>query len=251
LYAGTPQAKASHLRQARFRKATPFRPIHRISLTSTLPPSPISPVRLARGIKAPIEARAAKNTHKADSSLVPPSSPLTWDESITPEAIRVQDFATDEEEQGSSTIIIERLLKFAGQAAPADFATFLETFRTKDIDDISSSGKREKARTVQRASLKYRKVGDASYSEVFAIGDLVLKIIPLVVEIETENRDDSEGEEEEVPFKSPPENVLKEFMITKATGDAVEGFVKLLGYLNLTRVDIFDTKHLVYKERTS
>jgi serine/threonine-protein kinase haspin len=224
--------KASHLRQARFRKGTPFRRIPRISLASTLTLSPISPLSFARNTKADTEIRSTKGNRPTHQPLLPPSSPLTWDESLTPEAVRVLDLTSDDEEQ-SSVIAIERLLKFAGQAAPVEFATFLETFRTQDIDGISLVGNREKARSVQRSSLKYRKIGDASYSEVFAIGDLVLKIIPLAVEIDAENSEDSEDDDEdEVPFKSSPESVLKEIVITKATGEVVDGFIKLLRYSN-------------------
>jgi serine/threonine-protein kinase haspin len=223
--------KASHLRQARFRKGTPFRRVPRISLNSTLTLSPISPLNITGKIGAAAGTRTTKNTRPAEQPPLPPSSPLTWDESITPETVRILDFTSDDEEQGSSAVAIERLLKLAEQTAPVEFATFLETFRTRDIDEISSTGRREKARSVQRTSLKYRKIGDASYSEVFAIGDLVLKVIPLAVEMDEENSVDSEDlDDDEVPFKSSPENVLKEIVITKATGDVVDGFIKLLRY---------------------
>jgi serine/threonine-protein kinase haspin len=224
--------KASHLRQARVRKGTPFRRIPRISLTSTLTLSPISPLPFTRKAKPATEAGNTTDTPPTHQPLLPPSSPLTWDESLTPEAVRILDLTSDDEEQ-SSVVAIERLLKVAGQAAPVEFATFLETFRTQDIDGISLAGTREKARSVQRTSLKYRKLGDASYSEVFAIGDLVLKVIPLAVEIDGENSGDSEDDDDDdddVPFKSSPENVLKEIVITKATGDVVDGFTKLLRY---------------------
>ena len=229
-YAGTPQVKASHLRQARVRKGTPLRRIPRISLASTLTLSPISPLNFTGKTKVATETRSTTGNLPIRQPILPPSSPLTWDESLTPEAVRILDLTSDDEEQ-SSVVAIERLLKFAGQAAPVEFATFLETFRTQEIGDISMVGTREKARSVQRTSLKYRKLGDASYSEVFGIGDLVLKVIPLAVEIDAEDSEDSEDDDDdEVPFKSSPENVLKEIVITKATGDVVDGFIKLLRY---------------------
>jgi hypothetical protein len=230
-YTGTPQVKASHLRQARVRNGTPLRRIPRISLASTLTLSPVSPLRFTGKSKLATEARNITGNRPTHQPLLPPSSPLTWDESLTPEAVRILDLTSDDEEQ-SSIVAIERLLKFAGQAAPVEFSTFLETFKTQEIDDISSAGTREKARSVQRTSLKYRKIGDASYSEVFAIGDLVLKVIPLAVEVNAENSGDSDDDDDddEVPFKSSPENVLKEIVITKATGDVVDGFIKLLRY---------------------
>lgn len=224
--------KASHLRQARIRKGTPFRHIPRISLASTLTLSPISPLNLVSS-----KSLASKGVSLRDPipeppspTSLPPSSPLTWEESLTPEAVRIHDIESDDEGQVSSAAI-QKLLKFGGQPMPIDFLEFLEIFKTRDIEALSSMVNRDKARTVQRASLKYRKIGDASYSEVFSIGDLVLKVVPLAVEIETDSEDDSEDGDIEIPFKSSPESVLKEVMITKVTGDTVDGFIKLLKWV--------------------
>ncbi|KIM26755.1 hypothetical protein M408DRAFT_330367 [Serendipita vermifera MAFF 305830] len=230
LHTGTPQVKASHLRQARFRKGTPFRHVPRISLASTLTLSSVSTSNVARN-KSSRSKKPVSQTLTPESPApisLPPSSPLTWDESLTPEAVRILDVDSEDEEPASAVVALQMLLKFAEQAAPVDFMAFLESFKTKDIEAISSLVKRDKARTVQKAALKYRKIGDASYSEVFSIGDLVLKIIPLAMEIEANTEDDSEDGDAEAPFKSPPESVLKEVTITKVTGDTVDGFIKLL-----------------------
>jgi hypothetical protein len=168
------------------------------------------------------------------------SSPLTWEKTITPQAVRLQ--ALPPQSPGSESDLetlssedvsrkaLAALLEPANQQAPLAFTEFLDTFKTQELETISSHGPRNKARTVQRASLKYRKIGDASYSEVFGIGDVVMKIIPLALEIE--GSDDDEEDIDDVPFKSSLESVLKEIVITKTVGDSHEGFIKLLRYVS-------------------
>jgi hypothetical protein len=164
------------------------------------------------------------------------SSPLTWEHTITPQAVRLQalppqspgsesDLETLSSEDASRKALAA-LLELANQRAPLAFTEFLDTFKAGELETISSHGPRNKARTVQRASLKYRKIGDASYSEVFGIGDVVMKIIPLALEIE--GSDDEEEDADDVPFKSSLESVLKEIVITKTVGDSHDGFIKLL-----------------------
>ena len=75
--------------------------------------------------------------------------------------------------------------------------------------------------------LDYRKIGDASYSEVFAIGEVALKIMPLKSDVHIFTVD----EDIEKPFESTAEDVLKEVAITKAMGDICDGFIKLLGWV--------------------
>ncbi|KAJ3756463.1 hypothetical protein EV360DRAFT_84929 [Lentinula raphanica] len=79
--------------------------------------------------------------------------------------------------------------------------------------------------------LKFRKVGEASYSEVFGIGDVVLKVIPL----RDENEDTlSESKKarisgcEDLPAPSDARDVLKEIIVTRAMGDVCGRFVKLV-----------------------
>ena len=72
--------------------------------------------------------------------------------------------------------------------------------------------------------LQYRKIGDASYSEVFGIGRVALKVMPLKSEVTAFVAD----EDIEKPSESTPEDVLKEVTITKAMGNVCSGFIKLL-----------------------
>ena len=72
----------------------------------------------------------------------------------------------------------------------------------------------------------YEKVGEASYSEVFGIGNIVLKIIPLL------NEEMDASLTWTSPKESPPVSevgdVLKEILVTRAMGEMCKGFIKLL-----------------------
>ncbi|TFY58992.1 hypothetical protein EVJ58_g6063 [Rhodofomes roseus] len=70
-----------------------------------------------------------------------------------------------------------------------------------------------------------RKIGEALYSEVFGIGDVVLRVIPLRDEEQTSSRDDDGLES---PAPSDAKDVLKEIIVTRAMGEICPGFVKLL-----------------------
>jgi serine/threonine-protein kinase haspin len=70
--------------------------------------------------------------------------------------------------------------------------------------------------------VEFRKIGEASFSEVFGIGDVVLKIIPL--------RDEERNitNDSETPAPSDANDVLKEVIVTQTMGEMCSGFVKLL-----------------------
>ena len=112
------------------------------------------------------------------------------------------------------------LLDECTQATPHEFSAFIETFPFDPIvqptdEDLSSP-----------ADIQFRKIGEASYSEVFGIGNVVLKVIPL--------RDDTSASaptpisELETPPPSEAKDVLKEMIVTRAMGEVCDGFVKLL-----------------------
>lgn len=111
------------------------------------------------------------------------------------------------------------LLEECAQSSPHEFSAFIETFPFDPIvqpvdEDISSPN-----------DVQFRKIGEASYSEVFGIGNVVLKVIPL--------REDTSASaptisETETPFPSEAKDVLKEIIVTRAMGEVCDGFVKLL-----------------------
>lgn len=112
------------------------------------------------------------------------------------------------------------LLDECAQATPHEFSAFIETFPfdqiVQPIDENFDS----------LDDVQFRKIGEASYSEVFGIGNVVLKVIPL--------RDDhsvsapAPTSEMETPFPSEAKDVLKEIIVTHAMGEVCDGFVKLL-----------------------
>ncbi|KAI0321935.1 hypothetical protein OF83DRAFT_1161476 [Amylostereum chailletii] len=109
------------------------------------------------------------------------------------------------------------LLQECGQTAPHEFSAFIESF---PFDPIVRSGNGNGA-----GSVSFQKIGEASYSEVFGIGDVVLKVIP----IRDEASDSAASAQDvETPSPSDAKDVLKEMIVTRAMGEMSEGFIKLL-----------------------
>ncbi|KAI0005147.1 hypothetical protein BJV74DRAFT_762806, partial [Russula compacta] len=103
------------------------------------------------------------------------------------------------------------LLDECGQDAPVEFSAFIEAFPVHPI--VWSSCSREAV---------FQKIGEASYSEVFGIGDVVLKIIPI------RNEGCPDRIDVDTPAPSDAKDVLKEIVVTRALGEMCNGFVNLL-----------------------
>ncbi|KAM6496068.1 hypothetical protein JOM56_008774 [Amanita muscaria] len=101
-----------------------------------------------------------------------------------------------------------------------EFSSFIKSFpydpiiRSSLVDDNTDHG--------------FKKIGEASYSEVFGIGDVVLKIIPLRKETPRQSGAKSNGYELEDPATSDARDVRREIVVTRAMGQVCDGFVKLL-----------------------
>ncbi|KAF8165554.1 hypothetical protein B0H34DRAFT_689542 [Crassisporium funariophilum] len=97
---------------------------------------------------------------------------------------------------------------------PHNFSAFIESF---PFDSIF-----ENSRGNDDGEIKFKKIGEASYSEVFGIGDVVLKIIPL--------RDEAMSNiaQDDGPAPTDAKDVRKEIIVTRAMGEVYDGFVKLL-----------------------
>lgn len=112
------------------------------------------------------------------------------------------------------------LLDECAQTSPHEFSAFIETFPFDPIVQPVDSD------LTSPIDVEFRKIGEASYSEVFGIGNVVLKVIPL--------RDDTSASaptpisEPETPIPSEAKDVLKEIIVTRAMGETCDGFVKLL-----------------------
>ena len=104
-----------------------------------------------------------------------------------------------------------------GTSGIHEFSAFIESFQFDPV--VRSHGGQD---------LQFRKIGEASYSEVFGIGDVVLKIVPIRDELATSNRKHKSTEDVEVPFSTDAKDVLKEIIVTRAMGQVCGGFVELL-----------------------
>ena len=109
------------------------------------------------------------------------------------------------------------LLQECNQGSPHEFSSFINSF---PFDPIVQSYESELA---AYSKAEFRKVGEASYSEVFGIGSVVLKIVPLRDEVETK----TDGHDVESPPPSDAGDVLQEIAITRSMGELCEGFTKL------------------------
>ncbi|KAI5124739.1 hypothetical protein M0805_005374 [Coniferiporia weirii] len=118
------------------------------------------------------------------------------------------------------------LLSECGQITPFDFTAFIETFPVDPIIDFSDHTGFSADACGRKPCPFFQKVGEASYSEVFGIGSVVLKVIPLF----DEGNDISAAckAEWETPPVSEVEDVLKEILVTRAMGEVCKGFIKLL-----------------------
>lgn len=108
------------------------------------------------------------------------------------------------------------LLTECGQSVPYPFTSFIDTFPSHELH---GSKKPEE--------LHYRKIGEASFSEVFAIGDIVLKIIPLRDE-SFSHKTATDKDDEEYPQESDAKDVHQEVIVTRTMGNLCSGFIKLL-----------------------
>ena len=112
-----------------------------------------------------------------------------------------------------------------------EFSAFIETFPFDPIVQPADD-------TSNLSDVRFRKIGEASYSEVFGIGDVVLKVIPLRDEspdadanrnkLKMNVKYNEYGEEQDGPAPSDAKDVLKEIIVTRAMGELCNGFVKLL-----------------------
>lgn len=110
------------------------------------------------------------------------------------------------------------LLQECNQHSPHEFSSFINSF---PFDPIVQSYESDLT-TYSKAT--FRKVGEASYSEVFGIGGVVLKIVPLCDESGTK----ADGHDVESPPPSDASDVLREIAATRSMGELCEGFIKLL-----------------------
>ncbi|KAJ3574797.1 hypothetical protein NP233_g1521 [Leucocoprinus birnbaumii] len=113
---------------------------------------------------------------------------------------------------------------FQEECGPYEFSSFIESF---PLDPILNDARIASSRKDPGQVLRFKKIGEASYSEVFGIGDVVLKVIPLRDESRHGATSDA-GEEDDGPAPTDAKDVRKEIIVTRAMGEVHGGFVKLL-----------------------
>ncbi|KAF9481833.1 hypothetical protein BDN70DRAFT_875782 [Pholiota conissans] len=150
-------------------------------------------------------------------STVSPTTPTDFDLSIN-----FSDLSLGADLEGQTVLDLPAylvpLLEECHQetCGPHNFSAFIESF---PYDPILHS-----ARENNFMDMEFRKIGEASYSEVFGIGDVVLKVIPL----RDEHAKGIYVEHDDGPAPSDAKDVRKEIIVTRAMGEVYGGFVKLL-----------------------
>ncbi|KAI0720324.1 hypothetical protein C8T65DRAFT_716067 [Cerioporus squamosus] len=204
-------------RSARPQTLAPLSSFHDFGCDDESGPSRSKPRKLT-----PIRARPGRAIFPAPPS---PPSPTTFSEAdldvtfdfdqlaLSPRAL-AEVKRLDAAAAPSVPAYVRPLLQECGQATPHEFSAFIEMFPHDPM-----------VRSHTALSLPaFQKIGEASYSEVFGIGDVVLKIIPL----RDEDRDGLVNMDVDSPAPSDAKDVLKEIIVTRAMGDMCSGFVELL-----------------------
>ena len=182
----------------------------------SLVPSPIVKTRQLTPI------RGGRNKRLFDPPSPPsPTTPTDFDLSIDFSDLSIGSPSQTQDTYRSEFGVpkyLEPLLEECHQetCGPHNFSAFIESF---PFDPIISRGK-------ENVDLRFKKIGEASYSEVFGIGDVVLKVIP--IRDESEASQSSASDEEDGPATSDAKDVRKEIIVTRAMGEVYNGFVKLL-----------------------
>lgn len=140
-----------------------------------------------------------------------PSTPTDIDISFDLDGLTISSISYDNPPPTSQPAHLLSLMEECGQSAPVEFSAFIEAFPFHPVVQTTGS-----------EPIAFLKIGEASYSEVFGIGDVVLKIIPLRDE-ESQARDDVD-----TPAPSDAQDVLKEIIVTRAMGEICDGFVNLI-----------------------
>ena len=187
-----------------------------------LPPSPIMNATVPCDIPSPAfkprrltPIKARHNSHSFRPSSPAAMTDLDLSLDFSELNLDLESFATINDFQAPQ--YLKPLLTECHQetCGPHNFSTFIETFQ---YDPVLRSWDNKYS-----LDMGFKKIGEASYSEVFGIGDVVLKIIPLRDELKINQNEEIEG-----PAPTDAQDVRKEIIVTRAMGDVYGGFIKLL-----------------------
>ncbi|KAI0353039.1 hypothetical protein OH77DRAFT_1591608 [Trametes cingulata] len=183
-------------------------------------PSRSKPRRLT-----PIRARPGRSIFPAPPSPPSPTTPTDLDVTFDFAQLALSPNALAEVQQLEEAIppppaYVRPLLEECAQTCPHEFSAFIEMFPFDPIVRETSSSS-----LVGSGPPRFQKIGEASFSEVFGIGNVVLKIVPLRDE---ERAGEDAQQAVEGPAPSDARDVLKEIIVTRAMGASCAGFVELL-----------------------
>lgn len=196
---------------------TPRAPHSRPSYSTT--PALVSPElhRSRPRQLTPLRGRGAA-FFPAPPSPPSPTTPTDFDDlTFDFSNLNISPSTVDQGVHGSTPAYLVPLLEDCEQSTPHEFSAFIEMF---PFDPI--------VRTSGQGATSFQKIGEASYSEVFGIGDVVLKVIPLYDEDNPRKSSWASKNDSESPYTSHAKDVLKEMVVTRAMGEMCEGFVQLL-----------------------
>jgi len=214
---------------------------YKIARTESISTEPIAPKKIQEKprplprepspVPAPIRLQLADSPAPKPRQLTPirggrkrlfeppsppsPTTPTDLDFSLDFSDLSLGDDSQTQPSEFEAPEYLRPLLEECHQdtCGPHNFSTFIESF---PYDAIF-------ARESEVGDMRFRKIGEASYSEVFGIGNVVLKVIPLRDESRTGYVEDDDG-----PAPSDAKDVRKEIIVTRAMGEVYGGFVKLL-----------------------
>ena len=189
-------------------------------------PRPLTPIRSRVGFLHPPTPPSPTTSDDLDDSLAFDFSEIEHLVDNIKEFGALSEPAWREAKQPA---YLQPLLNECGQDAPHEFSAFIEMFPFDQIVQTSHNGVEVDTGVTDstRTRAAFRKIGEASYSEVFGIGDVVLKIIPLRNEEASKSRRQGVNDVE-CPAPSDAKDVLKEVIVTKAMGQMCTGFIELL-----------------------
>ncbi|KAH8094843.1 hypothetical protein BXZ70DRAFT_339376 [Cristinia sonorae] len=195
--------------------AKPFQPValpYHLDGPSRSKPRQLTPIRKRKGRSA---------AFPAPPSPPSPTTPTDLDLSFSFDELTLSP-STRAHLQAHETAppaYLVPLLQECSQTTPHEFSAFIDMFPFDPI--VQSTHIEDEAENIGLA--RFQKIGEASFSEVFGIGDVVLKVVPL--RDENASGVDVGGE---LPAPSDAKDVLNEIIMTRAMGETCEGFVKLL-----------------------
>ncbi|KAG8966549.1 hypothetical protein FRC05_002622 [Tulasnella sp. 425] len=111
---------------------------------------------------------------------------------------------------------LKSLLETCDQLEVMDFETFISDFPRDQIPGQHAG------------QVSFRKLGEASYSEVFAIGEVVIKVVPLLSVDKNSNPGPQTRPMPDMPSSSSASDVNQEIIITREIGELQSRFMKLL-----------------------